>query len=95
MPLFTHDLRRMRAASPAKSQLETMIASCKELEEPINVIVEDGEEFGGISEETFCYTAPVHSSSLLLSITNPLTLRRNSWTPSVRYLKRRPTAPTT
>jgi len=36
-----------------------MIASCKDLEEPIATIVEDGEEFGGITEDTYCYTAPV------------------------------------
>ncbi len=59
MPLFTHDLRRRTGSSPAKSQIESMIASCKELEEPIATIAEDGEEFGGITEDTYCYTAPV------------------------------------
>jgi len=72
MPLFTHDLRRRTGSSPAKLQLEIMIASCKELEEPIATIAEDGEEFGGITEETYCYTAPVityHSTVQLLECT--------------------------
>lgn len=66
MPLFTHDLRRRTASSPAKSQLESMIASCKELEEPIATIAEDGEEFGGITEDTYCYTAPVSKYRLTM-----------------------------
>lgn len=41
-----------------------MIASCKELDDPISTIVEDGEEFGGITEDTYCYTAPVYPLSL-------------------------------
>jgi hypothetical protein len=43
-----------------------MIASCKELEDPINTIIEDGEEFGGITEDTYCYTAPVCPQSRFL-----------------------------
>ena len=59
MPLFTHDLRRTHGASPAKAQLESMIASCRELDEPLATIREDGVDFGGLTEDSFCYAAPV------------------------------------
>jgi len=35
-----------------------MVATCEALDKQIAVIAEDGEEFGGLSEESFCYTAP-------------------------------------
>jgi len=44
--------------SPLKSNLEDMIHTCEELDKQLDVIAEDGEEFGLLSEESFCYTAP-------------------------------------
>jgi len=44
--------------SPLKSNLQDMIATCEALDKQIAVIAEDGEEFGLLSEESFCYTAP-------------------------------------
>jgi len=43
---------------PLKSNLEDMIATCEALDAPLAEIKEDGEEYGGLSEESFCYTAP-------------------------------------
>lgn len=44
---------------PLKSNLEDMISTCEVLDKELAIIAEDGEEYGGLSEETFCYTAPV------------------------------------
>jgi len=68
MPMFVRDplsLPSLGAFSPLKSNLEDMIATCEALDKQLAVIAEDGEEFGLLSEESYCYTAPVRS--LLLS----------------------------
>jgi len=48
----------MGVFSPLKSNLEDMISTCEVLDKELAIIAEDGEEFGGLSEESFCYTAP-------------------------------------
>ncbi|KAF2436828.1 hypothetical protein EJ08DRAFT_654998 [Tothia fuscella] len=61
MPIFIREplsTNSVASISPLKSNLEDMISTCEALDKKLAVIVEDGEEFGGISEETFCYTAP-------------------------------------
>jgi hypothetical protein len=62
MPMFIRDTLTTTSAglySPLKSNLEDMIHTCEELDKQLDVIAEDGEEFGLLSEESFCYTAPV------------------------------------
>jgi hypothetical protein len=54
--------------SPLKANLEDMIATCSKLDEQLAVIAEDGEEFGGLSEESFCYTAPVCCLEAILHV---------------------------
>lgn len=49
----------MGSFSPLRSNLEDMISTCEILDKELAVIAEDGEEFGGLSEETFSYNAPV------------------------------------
>jgi hypothetical protein len=62
MPMFIREPLSASSAgsySPLKSNLEDMIHTCEELDKQLDVIAEDGEEFGLLSEESFCYTAPV------------------------------------
>jgi hypothetical protein len=63
MPMFIRDPLTAASAlstyTPLQSNIEDMIRTCEELDEQIAVIAEDGEEFGLLSEESFCYTAPV------------------------------------
>jgi hypothetical protein len=63
MPMFIRDPLSAPSTestySPLKSNLEDMIQTCEELDKQLAVIAEDGEEFGLLSEESFCYTAPV------------------------------------
>jgi hypothetical protein len=63
MPMFIREpiTSGMGVFSPLKSNLEDMISTCEVLDKELAIIAEDGEEFGGLSEESFCYTAPVGS----------------------------------
>ncbi|TID22767.1 hypothetical protein E2P81_ATG01899 [Venturia nashicola] len=60
MPMFIREPRTsgMGVSSPLRSNLEDMISTCEILDKELAVIAEDGEEFGGLSEETFSYNAP-------------------------------------
>jgi hypothetical protein len=61
MPIFFREpiTSGMGVFSPLKSNLKDMISTCEILDKELAIIAEDGEEYGGLSEETFCYTAPV------------------------------------
>lgn len=65
MPMFIREpiTSGMAVFSPLKSNLEDMISTCEVLDKELAVIAEDGEEYGGLSEETFSYNAPVRLSS--------------------------------
>ena len=74
MPVFTHDglpSSPMGTFFPLKSNLKDMIATCAALDKEIAIINEDKEEFGLLSEESYCYTAPVgyatHITTLMLT----------------------------
>jgi len=61
MPMFIREplaAPSLSMFSPLKSNLEEMIATCEALDKEIAVIAEDGECYGLLSEESFCYTAP-------------------------------------
>ncbi|KAE9966690.1 hypothetical protein EG328_008765 [Venturia inaequalis] len=60
MPMFIRQpiTSGMGSFSPLRSNLEDMISTCEILDKELAVIAEDGEEFGGLSEETFSYNAP-------------------------------------
>lgn len=47
------------APTPLKSNLKDMIATCGALYKQLAVTAEDGEKYGMLLEESFCYTAPV------------------------------------
>jgi hypothetical protein len=70
MPMFIREpvTSGMGVFSPLKSNLEDMIATCEVLDKELAIIAEDGEEFGGLSEESFCYTAPVRSRFRMVEI---------------------------
>lgn len=61
MPMFIREpiTSGMGVFSPLKSNLEDMISTCEILDKELAIIAEDGEEFGGLSEETFSHNAPV------------------------------------
>jgi hypothetical protein len=57
-----------RADTPGKNEIEAMIRTCKELEKPMEEISEDTKEFGLLTEDTFCYTAPVSPSGTPIQV---------------------------
>lgn len=49
----------MGAFSPIRAQLEDMLISCAALDKHIALMNEDKETFGLLTEDTYCYDAPV------------------------------------
>jgi len=67
MPMIMDSLptSAMGAFSPLRSNLEDMIVSCGIVNKHIGYMNEDKETFGLLTEETYCYDAPVGSRQLV------------------------------
>jgi hypothetical protein len=63
MPILNDNLPTSAtgAFSPLRSNLEDMILSCGSLDKHIAMMNEDKETFGLLTEDTYCYDAPVRS----------------------------------
>lgn len=60
MPMFNElPLSPMGSFSPLRSNLEDMITSCGALDKHIAMMNEDRDTFGLLTEESYCYEAPV------------------------------------
>jgi len=59
MPFVLDDIAATGSFSPLKSNLEDMVRACEKLEWELEFVVDDGEIYGLITEDTFLENAPV------------------------------------
>jgi hypothetical protein len=86
MPMLNDNLPTSATGvfSPLRSNLEDMTVSCGALDKHIAMMNEDKDTFGLLTEETYCYDAPVGSLMLLHKILPILILPLRKYLPSYK-----------